>query len=408
MVLNIRGRRRTSGGAYTYDLIFKGVNTILGDVANTFTLTSSLARTAGQKILRSSKRLYAGAYKTNVTGATVYQSDVLFNNLRYWTKYLDATDIEQHAFDLNNRGISASYQHLGPKDPNDVGVDILNWNTLALDWNFDSVTGSDAYGDFSVMDISSGSSELRNNYGWVGNLAGYQLAGSGSGFGTSSTDVVNKQPINAYKFLDPEMVVSSDMVQILSDDDKVYGKTQTVPDYKYTLEKSMYAAVSEEMLKFFAGAIDFNNIIGEPVNRYRQNYKTLENLRRIFFRRVTEVKDVEKYIEYYKWFDDALAKIISQLLPASADFEANTFNTIESHVLERNKYQTKFPTLEFKSEDPYGLVTGWSEASWNAVQDALRNRNFSAKKQLKNRDFGRIGRIETRQNSQRVILQLMH
>ena len=68
------------------------------------------------------------------------------------------------------------------------------------------------------------------------------------------------------------MVVSSDMVQILSDDDKVFGKPQTVPDYKYTLEKSMYAAVSEEMLKFFAGAIDFNNVIGEPVNRYRHRY----------------------------------------------------------------------------------------------------------------------------------------
>ena len=29
----------------------------------------------------------------------------------------------------------------------------------------------------------------------------------------------------------------------------------------------MYNAISEEMLKFFAGVIDFNNIIGEPLEK---------------------------------------------------------------------------------------------------------------------------------------------
>ena len=367
----------TGSTTYTYDVIFKGTNIILGDVQNNFTVSSSITQPSGRRILRSSKRLYAGAYKTNITGAVVNQSDILFNNFRYWTKYLDDTDIEQHAFDLNNRGVSGSNQYLSVWTPvntgvrgNDQGLDIMNWNTLALDWNFDNVTGSDTAGNFSVMDVSSGSALLRDNYGWVGTLAGYQLAGSGSGFGTSSVDVVNKQAINAYKFVNPEMVVSSDMVRILDDDDKAFGTTQTVPDYKFTLEKSMYGAISEEMLKFFAGAIDFNNIIGEPVNRYRHRYKALEKLRNIFYRRVTEVKDVEKYLEYYKWFDDSLAEIIGQLLPASADFESDSFNIIESHVLERNKYKTQFPTMEFKSEDPYGLLTGWSEASWDAVQDS--------------------------------------
>ena len=57
-------------------------------------------------------------------------------------------------------------------------------------------------------------------------------------------------------------------------------------------------------------------------------------------------------------------------MPASANFESDTYNTIESHVLERNKYETKFPTMEFKSEDPEGMITGLSEKTWDPVQNS--------------------------------------
>ena len=60
----------------------------------------------------------------------------------------------------------------------------------------------------------------------------------------------------------------------------------------------MYNAISEEMLNFFAGVNDFHNLIGHPVHQYRMNYKGLEKLREIFFRRVTKVTEVEKFVEY--------------------------------------------------------------------------------------------------------------
>ena len=131
-----------------------------------------------------------------------------------------------------------------------------------------------------------------------------------------------------FKFIDPENAVGSNMINILSEDDTVFEITETVPSYLFTFEKSMYNAISEEMLKFLAGVVDFNNLIGEPVNRYRSRYKNIEKLREAFFRRVTEVKDVEKFVNYYKWFDDAISTVISQLLPASADFIEDTMNVI--------------------------------------------------------------------------------
>ena len=180
----------------------------------------------------------------------------------------------------------------------------------------------------------------------MGALAGYQQPGWGYGFPASSSGSIKKKQINTFKFIEPERATSGDAIQILSEDDKVFGVVETVPNYIYTVEKSMYRAISEEMLDFFAGVVDFNNLIGAPVNRYRGRYKALEQLRAIFFERVTKTSQVEKFVEYYKWFDDAMSQIMGQLVPASSDFTSDVYNVIESHALERNKYKTQYPTLE--------------------------------------------------------------
>jgi hypothetical protein len=358
----------SSNSGYTYDLIFKGVNKELGTTRDSFTLTASLDKTVGQNVIRSSKRIYTGARRTNITGTILNQCDVLVGAIKYWSKYINDTDLEQHANDINNRGISGSYQNFGFLDSTIGNVDVNNLTALALDWNFDRVTSSNVDGTFYITDFSSGSATTRNNYSWVGDLTGYQHFGYGYGFITSSSDVVVKEAVNSYKFVDPEKVISSDMIQILTEDDVVYGMTDTIPSYKYTLEKSQYAAISEEMLQFFAGVADFHNVIGALVNRYRERYKDLEKLREIFFRRVTDVKEVEKFIDYYRWFDDSLSEIISQLLPASSDFTADAYNTIESHILERNKYKTQFPTLKLEATDPNAAMQGVYASTYPYVE----------------------------------------
>ena len=359
----------TGSNTYTYDVVFRGVNTLLGNVQDSFVVSASLDQFTGSAFLEAPKRIYVGAQRTNITGAVLQKSDVLFSGVKYWAKYLEDADLDQHTADINNAGISGSYQSISPLDSGSVGVELSNWNTLALNWNFDNVTGSDATGNFYVTDVSSGSALLRDNYGWLGKISGYQHTGYGTGFEVSSTTSVDNRLVNSFKFIDPERPVSSEMIHIMSDSDRVFGLpvSQTVPDFFYVLEKSMYAAISEEMLTFFAGVVDFNNLIGDPVNRYRGRYKTLEKLREIFFRRVTTVTDVEKFITYYKWFDDALTDIIAQLIPASSGFVPDVLNTVESHVLERNKYKSVFPTLGTHKPEitPESPAMGINEVTYN-------------------------------------------
>jgi hypothetical protein len=342
----------------SYDVIFRGASSELGVIRRSFEVSGTVNYTVGSNFLKAPKRVYVGAERTNLTGAILNRTDALFSNVKYWTKFLGNETLNQHVFDANNSGISGSQRNISALDLNNRFFDLMNRNTLALEWNFDNVTASNAAGNFVVTDYSSGSLEIRDNYSWLGRITGYQHSGYGAFFATSSTGVVDNLETNMFKFVDPENAVGSNMINILSEDDTVFDITETVPNYLFTFEKSMYNAISEEMLKFLAGVVDFNNLIGEPVNRYRSRYKNIEKLREAFFRRVTSVSDVEKFVDYYKWFDDAISTVVSQMLPASADFIEDTMNVIESHVLERNKYENKFPTLEFSVPDPETAIEG--------------------------------------------------
>ena len=354
-----------SGAAPTndnYDLVFSGINTVSTAIANSFTVTASIDSQIARNFLGAAKRLYVGARRTNVTGAIESKSDVLISSTKCWLRYLEDDDLLQHTLDPENAGISGSYQNLSALSWYDTNAEMTKNETLALNWNFLALTGSTTTpGTFNVQDFSSGSTTNRTETGWLGYIIGYQNTGRGYGFGSTNID---QKEFNAHKFINPEQAVSSDMVQVFSDTDELFPnlkKEEIIPNFVYSIEKSLYNAVSEEMLDFFAGAIDFHNIIGSPINRYRGRYKDMEKLRESFFRRVTSLSTVEKYISYYRWFDDALTDIVSQLVPASAEFHDGVLNVIESHVLERNKYRSKFPTLDFVIDDLDAEMVGVSE-----------------------------------------------
>ena len=325
-----------------YDLIFAGYNTVAGITQNSFYLTSSIDTTKAQNFLRTAKRIYVGSRKTNITGSTLEKSDVKASEIRYWAYSLDDTEIERHSIDIENVGVDNPLYAIGNLDDNFNDTEIRKINTLALHWNFNNVTSSDTSGQFLVDDVSSGSATTRGRFDWYGRLVGHQHIGKGINFVTSSENIISNQFINNAKYRQFEQIVSSDMVNILDDDDTTFGLQEPRPsNFHYAVEKSMYDVISQEMLNIFAGISDFNNIIGAPVHRYRKEYKDLEKLRQIFFERVGNAPDLDKYLEFYKWFDDAMALVIQQIVPATADIADDVYNVIESHVLERNKYDRR-------------------------------------------------------------------
>jgi hypothetical protein len=125
----------------------------------------------------------------------------------------------------------------------------------------------------------------------------------------------------------------------------------------------MYQTISEEMLNFIAScteACGLENLVGQNVNKYRPNYKSLEKVRSIFFEKIGNTPDLDKYLEYYKWLDSAISEMIQAIIPMSAGFK-DIENVVESHILERSKYHHRFPTLEMKQPDLVGIIKGINE-----------------------------------------------
>jgi len=353
-------------GDYPYSYELYGVNYVSNTIQNEFTLSGSLTLEQGLEFFRKPKSIFIGAERTNFSGSVDKISDVKISSVRYWVEKLSNRTIQGHAQDASNVGTLRPYQnrnlHLvsGGFQP--------QLETLALHWSMGNVTGSDANGRFLIHDFNSGSigERTKPRYPGLSEVSEYSYPGRGDFFAASTDQAVDIEFVPTGRQKLPEIINSDDMVRVLNKyDDVVFKKDNSYVNHILSVEKSMYQTISEEMLKMFSTIVDFNNLIGEPVNRYRSHYKVMEKLRDSFFQNVENEPDLDKFLEFYKWLDDAVTSMIQQLIPISSNTTKLLRNMVESHILERNKYWFKFPTLESEPPKIIGTLRGIEELNYN-------------------------------------------
>lgn len=355
------------GGALGYRVEFYGVNQRLGTVENEFILSSSMTIAGGQNFLSSSKRIYGGAHRTNFSGAVRNPTDVKLSYLRFWMDDVKDQTIQDHSIGMYSYGPKNPFKNATLTDTSLGQVEVPELETLALNWDFRKISSSaDSTGRIFVDDFSSGSSTLTSRYGWMGNITKQLYTARVDKLIPNAERVALTDFIFTTKNRLPEEFVSSDMISIGEDADEIFTKDSRPLDYFFSIENSLNRVISEEIVNAFAAIVDFNNLIGEPVNKYRQQYKDLSKLRQLFFERIENKPDIEKYLDYFKHVDAFIQDMLEQLIPASSNVSDSVLNMVESHVLERNKYDHKFPTLESKQPDPITTIQGINEMlySW--------------------------------------------
>tara|TARA_R110002096_G_scaffold13029_2_gene46539 strand:- start:11251 stop:20709 length:9459 start_codon:yes stop_codon:yes gene_type:complete len=354
-----------------YDLEFAGYNYVLDILNNSFLVTSSISAANAQNFLKSNKRFFVGAHRTNTTGTVLQSCNAKSTSLRVWMDYLPSGTLEAHAKDVTNFGSQNPYRDAYLTEEGAVFGSknvkaIPQLETLILNWDFENVTGSDATGNFTVQDTSiasSGSNDYTSRWGWLGPIGQYQHTGKGYGFLTNSTSSIDRRYVHTLIQQPPEIINSSDMVSLIDEEqNRLFTKDSRPEQYFFAFEKSMYNVISREIIDIFGTIVDFNNLIGQPVNRYRLEYKDMQKLRQLYFERVQNTIELEKFVEYFKWLDSALSVMLQQLVPGSARFSENLRTMVESHVLERNKYQSRLTSLEKKNQSiPEAGIFGINE-----------------------------------------------
>jgi len=482
-----------SSSADTYIVDFYGLSTVGNDIKRgPFHVSGTISlKSTGESLITCAKRPYVGAHITNFTGDALEKSDAKISQFRFWQSYLSNEDVKQHAYDATSYG--TTYPHRSDNVFHGSDKHTPQIDTLAIHWDFATVTGSDSNGKFIVPDKSAetvkkasakisipipeppatwtsadftttgkkiflqdvfgtvhtfttdssvttvtgntiGTSGVttpalalqrialtindatattsglitaspadgsvsefititqmwngsRGNRGnttninedslrienfsgggthlsYIGDISKEDNSGQAINFIQSSTDAVDKEFIYAAKKRNPENAMSSDGVQIVGEKEEFFFRDDDRNDNFYMFEKSPYGAVSDEMINMFATVKDFSNLMGAPADRYRSSYKEMADLKTIFFNKVKNIPDPEKYFEYFKWIDEAVSYGIQQMIPASAKFAPAVKNIVESHILERNKFVEKFPYIGQKTSTE-GTMKGVNYFAYN-------------------------------------------
>ena len=105
-----------------------------------------------------------------------------------------------------------------------------------------------------------------------------------------------------------------------------------------SLEFNMYDALNEDISHVITSYDELASFIGLPVNRYREDYEGLRQMRETYFKRLQGPLNFRVFVDMLDFFDSTFVKVVEKLLPARTAFKGDEL-IIESHMLERPKYQ---------------------------------------------------------------------
>ena len=97
-------------------------------------------------------------------------------------------------------------------------------------------------------------------------------------------------------------------------------------------------AIDEDIMNLFGDLEFFDNALGNVNLLFDDFYPDIEQMRKVYFQRLTDKPDFQIFFEMYRWFNTALGELVEQLIPRKTKFLGINF-VIESHVLERNKFR---------------------------------------------------------------------
>jgi tetratricopeptide (TPR) repeat protein len=228
-----------------------------------------------------------------------------------------------------------NFKSLGVQNPlvnfNFVTNQTGSFERLRMDVSSDQTeTSSSATGFLALVDFS------QNNLHWSGS------------FPATSSIIVPQ--LFQYSLLSPKFDVgaTTDKVRVRSFQDfsnvQSSSYAQVAPVYalepserpqdntRFTIDFSIVDALDQDIINIFASLDVLDNIIGNPELVFSPDYPDLENLRSIYFNRLTDMVNLKGFFEFYKWFDTNLGQFIAQLVPRKTKFLGTNF-VIESHLL---------------------------------------------------------------------------
>lgn len=101
--------------------------------------------------------------------------------------------------------------------------------------------------------------------------------------------------------------------------------------------------INEDIIRSFAGGVTFDDLIGNPLDVYKENYADLQTVNNFYWSKFGTTPNIYTYLKALSYFDKSLYNIIRNMLPARVS--ANVGFLFEPHMLERNKVVVGRPPI---------------------------------------------------------------
>lgn len=251
-------------------------------------------------------------------------------NIRYWTKALTDSELREHT--MNPHSVGADNARVNFNFVTSISG---SWERLRSDIDFIQVESeTDSQGNLLAVDMTQN-----------------QLYFSGTGFTPNSTPI--KPETITYSAINPYFDQATDYnkVRVRSwksqeNVDKYGGllaplysipeDEEPIDDTRFSMEVNAVQALNEDITKIFSSLDAFDNYIGRPELQFSEDYPDLQELRDVYFNRLTGKVNFKTFFEFFKWFDGTISQVIESLIPNRTKFLGVNF-VIEPHMLERPK-----------------------------------------------------------------------
>lgn len=302
------------------------------DVSATNVLQSlSTFNTSGSFIVIGSQSLAnSSIFLNGVTAAANTNFSGKVAQLRMWSKSQTENEFIEHvrnykSFGVDNPLINYSF------DTESTGT----FERLRFDLSTDQiVTSSDTLGQIQLFDFS------QNNLLGLGNSfeantrvikpETFYYSHLAPNFDQSTTD--NKVRIRSLKYPENHPELGARLAPVYD----VIRSEEPDDDRRFLIEYSVVKALNEDIVRLLSDLDFFNGALGKPSYMYDEYYPEIDQLRKIYFNRLTDKLNYRVFFDLFKWFDTSYEALISSLMPKKTQFLGINY-TIESHMLERHR-----------------------------------------------------------------------
>ena len=142
-------------------------------------------------------------------------------------------------------------------------------------------------------------------------------------------------------------------------------------DTRFAVEFSAVKSLEEDIMTLFSTLDFFDDALGRVNLLFDEFYPELEQMRKVYFRRLLAKPEFQAYFNMFKWFSSNLGVIVEQLVPKKAKFLGVDF-IYESHTLERPRFRYLFDDTYLTRKQRSIKVTPNGVSGLNGAQDKLQ------------------------------------